>query len=287
MPALQPPSMQIAALPMGASTLSPQPAGPSIGYGFDDSLVRLIQQRTVASSAALPSSLTLNGITATQAGSRLVLCVAYACTGSAPVLTPPAGWNTPLSGLNAGNTLGGRLLYYPNNPGGITSVALTSLSNINGLAMWFAEFAAGVGRDTLGPAINVYNSSSAAVAGNAYADPLIGPLLLCGLECDLTTQSYTPANVGAGWVVGTTATSSAGATNVIVRPFWTVTTPNPSVTYQIAGTLAGAIANGVSMLSMLINTTGPLTQPTPEVALVGAIGGGLGPTKPGGAGGGQ
>lgn len=108
------------------------------------------------------------------------------------------------------------------------------------------------------------------------------------VRCILTCLLF---NVGVNWVAGTIATSMFGATNCIIRPFYVVTTPEVNVTYQLAGTLAGSIANSASLVSLLCATAGPLTQPQPQgyqgaPAVAGAWGA-LGNTKPGGAGSGQ
>lgn len=288
MPALNPPSMQIGALPMGASTLTTQPAGPSLGYGFNDAPAQLVQQVAGASSSAAPATFTLAGITATKVGTCLVALVSVAQSGAASVSTP-SGWTVVAgaSGSNAGNTLGARAFLYPANPGGITSVVFSTLSGVNGIAVWLGEFSSVFAADPA-YANATYSNGSTAPAATAYT-PIVGPVLLVGCESDVTGQAYTPANTGVGtaWVAGTTATSTTGATNTILRPFWTLTTPELQSPYQLKGTLAGSIACGAALVSLLCGTTGPLTQPTPEQLQVGAWGGGLGPTKPGGAGGGQ
>ena len=294
MPALQPPSMQIAALPNGASTVTPLPPGPALAYGFVEQGPRLIQQVAGASSAAAPATFTLSAIPATQAGSFLVFCVAAALSG-APTISTPAGWTAiaGAAGNSAGNTIAGRLFILPNNPGAITSVVITTLAGVNGIATWFGEFANVQASDPVygsSGGAQSFSNSSAAVNLTAYT-PTAGPLLLVGLETDVTGQAYTAANIGANWVAGTTATSTNGATNAIIRPFFVVTNPELGIQYQLAGTLAGAIANGGSLISLLASTSGPLLQPQPQgypgaPAVMGAWGA-LGGTKPGGAGSGQ
>lgn len=284
--------MQIAALPVGASTLSPQPAGPALGYGANSGLPTLIRQWTGHSSSAAPSSFTLSGFTASLAGTFLIALVSVAQSGAATVSTP-SGWTAVTAGAsdNAAHTLGGRLFVYPNNPGGITSVAFTSLSGVNGIAVSYLEWSNVYAVDSLyqsvaTPGGATYSNSSASVSAPSYTTLQSDPLLLVGFECDVTGQAYTANNVGTAWVAGTSTTSSSGATNTTLRPFYVVTTPNPRGLYQINGSLAGAIASGAAMLSLLTATTGSNQQPQPEFALTGIIGG-LGPTQPGGAGGGQ
>lgn len=288
MPALQPPSMQIAGLPAGATTLSTAPVGPGLAYGANTGLPSLVQQVAGNSSSAAPSSYTLSGITATKAGSYLVALVAVAESGAASVSTP-TGWQAVSggSGNSAGNTIGGRIFVYPNNPGGITSVAFSTLSGVNGVAVSFMEWANVYALDGGYVASSSYSNGSTTPSAAAYT-PSAGPVLLIGFETDVTGQAYTAANVGANWTAGTTATSTSGATNVIIRPYYVVTTPTLRLAFQLAGTLAGSIACGTSLVTLLAATSGPLTQPQPESVLVGAMGGGgVGTTKPGGAGGGQ
>lgn len=294
MPALPPPSMQIGGLPNGAASVSPLPAGPALAYGFVENGPALVQQKAGASSAAAPANFTLSAIPATTAGSFLVFMMAAATSGAATINTPAGGWVRVSGGTGgAGNTVAGAIWVLPNNPGGITSVALTGLVAVNGIATWFGEFA---NVQAIDPVYNAaggaatYSAGSTTPAGVSYAGAANGPLLLVGFEMDVTGQAYTAANVGPNWVAGTTATSTLGATNCIIRPFFVVTNPLIAQTYQLAGTLAGSIANGVSLASLLAATGGPLTQPQPYGFLGAAPGGAwgaLGGTKPGGAGSGQ
>lgn len=278
--------MQIAGLPTGAASVSPQPSGPALAYGANTALPSLVQQVANHSTTAAPASFTLSGITSTKAGNFLVCLVSVAQSGAATISTP-TNWTavSGATGANAGNTLGGAAFIYPNNPGSITSVVFSSLTGVNGISVWFAEFSNVYVRDTAYASV-AYNNSGTAPAATAYT-PSIGPVLLVGMESDVTGQAYTAANVGDSWVTGTTTTSTGGATNTIIRPFYSVCTPFLTKSFQLKGTLAGSIANGAACLSLICSTTGPLTQPKPESVLVGAVGGGIGTTKPGGAGGGQ
>lgn len=286
MPALPPPSMQIAGLPNGMASVSPLPSGPALQYGFNTAPASLVQQVANHSTSAAPASFTLSGITATKAGSYLVALVAVAESGAASVSTPTNWTAVPGSaGDSAGHTIGGRIFVYPNNPGGITSVAFSTLSGVNGIAVSFFEWANVYALDGNYVATASYSNGSTAPSAAAYT-PSAGPALLIGFECDLTGQAYTAANTGLNWVAGTTTTSTTGATNAIIRPFYVLTTPELNVPYQLKGTLAGSIANGTSLVSLLCGTSGPLSQPQPETVLTGAWGG-LGGTKPGGAGSGQ
>lgn len=291
MPALPSPDMQIGALPQGFSPLPS--AGPSLQYGFNTQPPVLVQQVSGASTVAAPANFTLAGISATKVGSYLVAVVALA-TSASPTINTPTNWTSVanVAGGNAGNTLGGRILVYPNNPGGITNIVFPTLASVNGIAVAFYEFQNVFAIDTGygGPGNQGFSNSSATPSVPAYAPPT-GPVLIVGYEADVTGQAYTPANVGSGWVTGTAATSTTGATVCVIRPFYTITTPIPGQSYQLTGSLAGAIASGASMLSFLCAASGSLTQAQPQAvgqdAAVGAAWGPLGGTKPGGAGSGQ
>ncbi len=290
MPALPPPSMQIGALPPGAGALPP--SGPPLAPGFVLTGPALVQQVAGASSAAAPATFTLAGIAATQPGSFLVCCVAAALSAAGSISNPTGGWaaanNT--SGGSA-NAILGKIFILPNNAGGITSVVFSTLTAVNGFAAWFGEFANVQTTDTVyGTAGGTQNYGSSTGQGSTSYTPAVGPLLLVGFEADLTGQTYTPNLVGKNWVTGTSVTSTLGATNIVIRPFFVVTNPEVLQTYQIAGTLGGVIINGVSQVSLLTSTSGPLQQPQPFGFPGGASGaawGALGGTKPGGAGGGN
>ncbi len=290
MPALPPPSMQIGALPPGAGALPP--SGPPLAPGFVLTGPSLVQQVAGASSAAAPATFTLAGIAATQPGSFLVCCAAAALSGAGAVANPTGSWAGTNAAGAAGTAILGKIYILPNNPGGITSVVFSTLTAVNGFAVWFGEFANVQALDTIyGTAggMQSYTTSSTGQSSNSYT-PAVGPLLLVGFEADLTGQPYTPNLVGKNWVTGTSVTSTLGATNVVIRPFFVVTTPEVVQTYQIAGTLGGLLANGVSQISLLTSTSGPLQQPQPFGFPGGASGaawGALGGTKPGGAGGGN
>lgn len=296
MPALPPPSMQIAGLPNGATTVTPLPGGPGLQYGFIENPPSILQARGQASSSAAPASFTVNPSVATTVGTTLVLFVAAACSG-APTIAAPAGWTTVTgaSSVSAGNTIATRcfVLPAPLNTVSISSILLPTLTNVNGVAVYFAEC---LNTQTVDP---VYSGQATTTNGSTtpsapiYTAPAQGPLLLIGIETDLTGQVYTAANVGANWTNSSSATSTSGVTNCVIRGFSVVTQPEiQQGNYQLAGTLAGSLANGGAMVSLLAGTTGPLTaaQTQPYGFPSGAAGwawGALGNTKPGGAGGGQ
>lgn len=298
MPALPPPSMQIGGPEYGnipAAFPGPEAFGglqPGIAY----TPATLIQQVSTATTVATPANLTVN-VASTGVGNTLVALVAVAATGSSPGFSAPAGWIVQggTLGNNAGNTLAGRFFVFPNNPGAITSVQF-NITNANGIAIAFYEFddnVVGGSMDTLygflggGPGNASFSNGSTAPSVVSYT-PSVGPVLLVGFECDVTGQAYTAANVGPGWIADTTATSTTGATLVVIRPFHTVTTPVGGQPYQIAGSLAGSIANGVIAASLTLASTGSIYGGNAASQWYGgaqAIGDGPCP-KAGGAGGG-
>lgn len=305
MPALQPPSMQIGALPPGWSPLPS--TGPSPTAGFAMGTAPLLQQVAAATTVATPASLTVT-IAATTAGSTLLAGVAVAATGSAPVITPPANWVAMggSTGANAANTMGAGLYFLPGafNAGGITT-AVFNVTNANGIVAWVAEFG-GPWLPSPYPASNTAANYTAGVfAGGALAatnssaaptgtstNPQAGPVMLWGFEADVTGQVYTPANVGGVWTAGSIATSTTGATLVVIRPFFQIANAlQANVPYQIKGSLAGALANVVAEAMLPMALSDSLIQPFPQSEPGSGIQiggwGPLGPTKPGGAGGGQ
>lgn len=298
MPALLPPDMQIGGPEQGKTPSLF--AGPAATPGSAGTLLppQLIQQVALASTVAAPTTFTLSGIASTRVGSTLILGIAYAESGASAINTP-AGFTSTAVGSNGGNTLGGRMMFQLSNPGGITSIAFTGLSGINGVAVWLSEWINVYALDggfNSGGAFQNYSNGTTTPSVSAYT-PISGPLLLVGFECDVTGQAYTAANVGpSGWTAGTTATSTTGATNAIIRPFYAVTTPNIQTTYQLKGTLAGSIAAGNCMLSLLCNVGSELVASINGstvdqgagygVSATGAPGWAVGGTKPGFGGGG-
>lgn len=225
----------------------------------------VVQSGAGASTVAAPAAYTQNFSQASAAGTLLVALVAYA-ESAAPGISTPAGWSllSASVGGNAGNTLGGRILYYPNNPGGISSIAFTTLTNINGIAVAFFEFAnmaASALDGAFGGGQTFTNGST--TPGGPNVSATIGNELWVGLECDVTGQAYTPVNVPAGagyWVTGPTATSTTGATVVVIRAFYALPgpVPPPGGNMRITGTLAGSIANGVCMAAFVSQNSGAL-----------------------------
>lgn len=304
MPALPPPGMQIGGPEYGnipAAYAGPEPFGglvPGTAY----TPATLIQQVSAATTVATPASLTVN-FASTGAGNTLVVCVAVAATGTAPAFTTPTNWTAVggAGGTTGANTLAGNMFIFPGGagpgaqPGGLTSVVL-SVTNANGIAAAFYEFddnVVGGQFDSLygavagNPARQSFANSISSLNGTPYT-PSVGPVLFIAFECDVTGQAYTAANVGPGWVTDTTATSTTGATLVVIRPFHVVTTPAGGVLFQLAGSLAGAIAGGLVQTSLTLASTGNVYGGAASSQGIGAsqaIGDGPCP-KAGGAGGG-
>lgn len=288
MTALPPMSLQIGGLPPGHSPSGNTTNGPELFSGILPwAPLSIVQQVAAATTIATPPSLAVT-IAATGVGNHLIAFVAVAGTGVASVFTTPANW-APIpgsSGENAANTLAVAGFKFIGNPGAITTVTFT-VSNANGIAAIVYEIddtaltgLSDVGYNVVG-ATQVTTNSSATPGATAYT-PSAGSLLLIGIECDVTGQAYTPANTGAGWVTDATATSTTGATLIVIRGFHAVSNPVQQSAYQLKGTLAGAIANGAVMASWLLGASyqlfgnNPITPGwfTPPLSKVGANGGG-------------
>lgn len=304
MPALQPPSMQIGALPPGFGPLPSTGPNPVVGSSFGTAPI--VQQVAGASTTAAPASFSLT-IAGTQVNSTLIAGVAVAGNGTASVITMPANWQALAGSVaeNAANTLAVGLYFLPGqfDPGSVTSV-LATVTNANGIAVWVAEFSGNwlpspypVSNSAGNYSAGVFAGGSAGVTNSSAAptgvtiQPQASPVMLWGIEADVTGQAWTAANLGGVWNTGAIATSTTGATLVVIRPYFQIAAPlQANITYQVKGTLAGAIANGVATALLPMALSDSLIQPFPQSepgsgAQIGGWGP-LGPTKPGGAGGG-
>jgi hypothetical protein len=239
----------------------------------------IVQSLASASSSAAPASFS-PAFAATAAGNLLVAICAYAASGAVS-LTPPAGWQTTGVVISPGNTIGGRILYLPNNPGGVTTVALTGLAGINGIAVALLELSAMLLLNPLGQLSTAASNSSTTPASGALT-PTIANALWLGYEADLTGQAYTPANLpsAAGyWATGPTATSTVGATNAVLRAYTSLPGPMapPGGVMSLAGTLAGALANVAGLVAMLsVNASQLVNAGTGQTSDVMVVAGGAG-----------
>lgn len=84
------------------------------------------------STVAAPTSITPALTVASTAGNFLLLVVSV--TGTSPTITTPANWSNPVAVGSSPTTLTD-VFIYPNNPGGITSVAVTVGSTTAGGAV--------------------------------------------------------------------------------------------------------------------------------------------------------
>lgn len=199
-----------------------------------------IQQASSASSAAAPASFTTAAFTATQTGSLVVAIAAVATSGAATVTTP-ASFTLGPSVQNVGNTLAAFLFFRANVPSGITTVTFNPLANVNGIAVAVYEIGGMTATPQDQQGQNANNSSTS--VGPVNANPAQSNTFVVGCEADLTGQAFT--YTGSTYLVaGTTATSTVGATNVIIRPFAGATGPVKPLNATLSGTLAGALANG-------------------------------------------
>lgn len=291
MPALQPPSMQIGALPPGAGPLPP--TGPALQPGFlTTTPPTLVQQVSGASTAAAPANFSVN-IAASQAGSTLVALVAITATGAVSI-TGPANFTPVAAGDSAARGLGGRLYVLQNNPGGITSVGVTGVANVNSIAIAVYELAnIGAALITQGNgAYQTFNNGSS--TPSLSASPFAGAMYWVGCEAGISTGAFT--NQGSSFLAaGAVATSTTGATNLAIRPFAGLATAQAN-SVKVGGT--DTANGGCLLLPLLTFESGQLALSASRALVVdggggyavgdaGSPGWSLGGTKPGGAGNGQ
>ncbi len=129
--------------------------GEVVTYGF-------VQAGTVASVTG-----TVAGVTPTCAATTLgnLLVIGYGSGISNLAITLPAGWQTGMISTNAKRA---RIYYYPNNPGGITSVAMTWTSIAGGSSTTNAQIMEF--HDSAGPSaspLDMTGGSSGATSPNS------------------------------------------------------------------------------------------------------------------------
>lgn len=216
----------------------------------------LLNQSAAASSSAAPSTFT-NTITSTTAGTTLVALVALAASGASPTITTPANWTLLGSLTTAGSAIAAIVYAYPNNPGGITTVVFAGLASVNGIATHVSEWQGmplTLNFDPGGVVQNVYATATTAPAVTSRT-PVLGNVLWIGALAALTGLSLTAANVpsaGIGaWTALTATTSTTGATNVNLQPFYSLPGPQyPAGTGSKVG-LAGTTTSGAAGASMI------------------------------------
>lgn len=102
-------------------------------------LPALVQQNTAASTTPAPATITPTLGTASTAGNLLLLAVTVTATSGTPSITTPASWTLLTSQAFTGQS--SALFSRPNNPGGITAVAVTLSGDTTGGAVaTIAEF---------------------------------------------------------------------------------------------------------------------------------------------------
>lgn len=205
-------------------------------------LPSIVQTANKNTTSAGPASIAPTW-TASAVGSTLIAVVASALSG-APTISTPANWTAgPVT--TQGTALDLRMFYYVNNPGSLTT-ATFNLTNVNGCCVGFYEVA---NLNTVGPFDGNSGQSNSNAGSTAVSCPAYSALpyccqLLIGAVCQISTQAFTPANLAGvlPWTTGPTATSTTGATNVILATYSMNQGANPMPTPAITGTLAGSVA---------------------------------------------
>lgn len=146
------------------------------------------------------TSVSVTGLTATTAGNLLLMIVDGEKNPGDVTFTPPANW------VQVGATqhqdifiaISGTAYYYPNNPGGITSVAVTASSALSAWHCYFLEFS---GVATSSPldaqAVTTAMATTAPSSGNITTTQA-GDLLIGWISEDDVNGAYTLTQPG-GW----------------------------------------------------------------------------------------
>lgn len=157
------------------------------------------------------TSVSVSGLTATTAGNLLVMIVDGEKNPGDVTFTPPANW------VQIGATqhqdvfiaISGTAYYYPNNPGGITSVAVTASSALSAWHCYFLEFS---GVTTSSPldaqSVRTQMATTAPSSGNITTTQA-GDLVIGWISEDDVNGAYTLTQPG-GWTA-LTRNQDAGA----------------------------------------------------------------------------
>lgn len=309
MPALQPPSMQIGALPPGAGPTAP--TGPALAQAYQYTPPKTVQAvGNFSTGAAQPTTFSVT-IAGTTAGNMLVAFIGGMAQGGAQNQPTPTGFSTlaGTSGAIAGTTIAGAWAFLPNCGAGITTVSWPTLTNFSSCCAIVWELS---GISTA----PVFLASGAAANANAQnlANFSVVPIAtnMIGLGVSICTSANTPQSGGTpfnipfeswgGSGVGTlTSTNSQGGVQNTSMAGFNIRSGaiTQSTAYGWTGVsnVSGALVSLGILLASLASQQNILS---PGAALVVDSGGGaygvgetgragfaLGGTKPGGAGGGQ
>lgn len=187
------------------------------------------QTASAASTTAAPATFTLN-FTASQTTSFLAAFVVGAMSAGGGTFTPPS-WVAQGSSVNSNIAVW--LYTNANNGGGITTFAMTAMANFNAVAVCMIEInnmppSSGLVLDA-GTQNFTVNNAAAASASTSAITPTLGNEVWFGVAASLTGSSLTTANkpaAGLGsWNTIAAATSTNGATNIQIQPFYSVPGP--------------------------------------------------------------
>lgn len=304
MPALQPPSMQIGALPPGAGPLPP--SGPALAQAYQYTPPRVVQiVASATTGAAQPTSAVVN-IAASQAGSLLVALIGGMAQGGTQNIPTPTNFTAlPNTQGQASNTLACCIAVLANNVGGITSVTWPTLTNWSSAIMGVIEIAnAGSAPNTV---ISAQSLSLSATTHGAFSNPyspLLGVLafvgLLFGNSAAVISNASTPTGAGQ-WIASAVQTSTntqvsavntSGQVEYLLETAAGLVGIQPTVGASIATSIGVA---GAGFTTLATTSAGQSSDhgvmvdngTTAGMGGMGNDGWSLGGTKPGGAGGGQ
>lgn len=176
--------------------------------------ISLVQSKSAFTNAAT-ASLTVTPNAATTAGNLLLLVVSRGAGSTDPTFTAPAGWVSlgAVKYSDGWNATSGQAWYYPNNPGGIASVTVTSSANFGASGageLYLLEFS---GVATASP-LDTHNE---AVASSFTTSPSIstttttdGDLVVGMVVNDVGHAGGTISEPASPWTGLTAATDGQG-----------------------------------------------------------------------------
>lgn len=169
----------------------------------------IVQQNTAATSVNSPTSVTPTLGGASTAGNFLFMTVVV--TGTSPSITTPASWTLVTGASNA--TFAIAMFSRPNNPGGITSVAITISATNGGAVATIYEFG-GIGVAPTTDLVQSLNFSGTGLTGSQTTPPAdLGELeiIVMGVVATsvISTSSQGSFTIITGPTSSTVATTNA------------------------------------------------------------------------------
>lgn len=241
MPAINPPTGLGGLLPFGGAPLS----YPTIGIQAANANPYVQQTATAFTTVSGPTSFTLP-CAATLVGSQLIALIAINASGGAAAGPAPAGWALNWFSITAGSTLLLACYVFQNNPGGITSFALSGpTATAGGIAGILYE----VPNCPFASDSNLSNTgtSTTPASGVQLVPPATNNIVLGAVAWIAGAVTLTPGNtVPTGTIQTTTAqvTSTTGATNAALRgtiAFQPAMASTASTGFIIGGTLSASV----------------------------------------------